>query len=127
MEDNFNIRHEKVIPGYMQALFLTPKNEDSLFLVPFTILNVYLLSGSDTQTAAHRASMLKTLETFDPQSNYLIAGGDWNLTEFPSDSSAPDHFASGKNSRAALVNALNAQGLKDIFQPAVGLDDNKTS
>ena len=49
MIDNFDIRHETPVKGYMQALFLTPKNQDSLFLVPFTILNVYLLSGSDAK------------------------------------------------------------------------------
>ena len=50
MEDNFNTRHEILILGYMQALFLEPKNENSLFLVPFTILNVYLLSGKHKKT-----------------------------------------------------------------------------
>ena len=60
------------------------------------------------KTAALRSSMLHTLENFDPKAAHIFAGGDWNLTQFRSDSSGKNHFASTEPERKALARVLNA-------------------
>ena len=107
-----------IVEGHIHAVIMRPKNGDSLFTVPFTVINVYLPSGNDSKTAALRASMLQSLKNFDPQAAHVFAGGDWNLTQFPSDSSGEDHFASTPDERKALADALDALGLKEVYQPA---------
>ena len=112
--------HDILVEGHIQALTLIPISDESIFLVPYTIFNVYLPSGNDSTTNALRASMLKKLQDYTPPSNpkHIFAAGDWNLTEFRSDSSSKDHFASSSAARQALQQALDAHGLKEVYQPA---------
>ena len=106
-----------IVAGFAQALHFYPKGEDSLFLAPFTIINVYLPSGSEAVTVACRASILSAIARLQTPSHYVFAGGDWNLTMSSSDSSGGDHFASTATSRQLLQNALDAHSLGDIYQP----------
>ena len=64
-----------IVEGHIQAVIMRPKNGDSLFSVPFTVINVYLPSRNDSETAALRASMLQSLKNFDPQAAHVFAGG----------------------------------------------------
>ena len=114
---NFRVDHLKVIPGYLQVLHLYPKTDDSLFLTPFTIVNIYLPSGSGNVAQTRRESILRALEGVDTPSKYIIAGGDWNLTLHASDNSGQDHFASNAQSRKSLSDALAVHGLKEVYQP----------
>ena len=104
------------MPGYLHAVHFLPKDDDSLFIAGFTIINVYLPSGSDSITKAKRLSILSKLASFQTR-EYVFAGGDWNLTMHESDSSGGDHFASSTEQRDALRHALNELRLEEVFQP----------
>ena len=107
--------HEIVVAGHIHALHFSPK-EGSVFAVPFTVINVYLPSGNSPETQARRLSMLDKLGNIQTEANHVFAGGDWNMTEHPDDSSSADHFASNTANRAALTNALNRLHLHEIPQ-----------
>jgi len=112
----FTPEHIILIPGYLHAIHLLPKDDDSLFIAGFTIINVYLPSGSDSVTKARRLSILKKLAYFKTR-EFVFAGGDWNLTMHESDSSGGDHFASSTEQRDALRHALIELRLEEVFQP----------
>lgn len=115
--DSFIISHEKIVPGFLQALHFYPKGQDSVFQVAFTIVNVYLPSGSDDITQAKRASILCKLAKLATPTKYVVTGGDWNLTQHASDSSGEDHFASNERNRKLLKEALAAHSLEEVYQP----------
>ena len=62
--------------------------------------------------------MLQSLKDFDPKAAHIFDGGDWNLTQFRSDSSGKKHFASTEPERKALARVLDALGLKEVYRPA---------
>ena len=113
----FITEHIILVPGYLHAIHFYPTEEDSLFVVGFTIINAYLPSGNDKVTRAKRLSVLNQMAALQTPSEFVLAGGDWNLTMHESDSSGGDHFASTAEQRDALRHALNELRLEEVFQP----------
>ena len=104
----FRIKLYVIIAGHIQALTFIPlRNADCPFSKSFTIINLYLPSGNSKMINAARLLMLSRLqETIPGPTRYVFSGGDWNLTEYPSDSNSPDHFASSTEMRSALTRCL---------------------
>ena len=86
---------------------------------PLLLMNVYLPSGNSADVRARRVSCLSALrECKASPPRYCLAGGDWNLTEFESDSSGDkNHFASTPLQRKALRDCLDHFNLREIYQP----------
>ena len=113
----FVVEHLILVPGYLHAIHFNPRDEDSLFVVGFTIINAYLPSGSDKVTRAKRLSVLNQMAALQTPTEFVFAGGDWNLTMHESDSSGGDHFASSTEQRHALKQTLDTLRLEEVFQP----------
>jgi exonuclease III len=125
---HFRIIPAIVVQGYIQSLSFVPLSPDSPFEANFRLLNVYLRHGSAKEDYAHRFSSLSALtEAFPLPPRYVIAGGDWNMTEFPVDSSSADHFASSPRMRSAFNSFLKHFKLKEIHQPAHTRFEGKVS
>ena len=109
-----------IAPGYVQSLVFEPNPAAS---TPprstFTLVNIYLPSGNDAVVRARRLSIMKEIQSFFrtvPQ--YIILAGDWNLTQYPEDSSSKDHFASSPLAREALATMLAHLRVHEVHQTA---------
>ena len=63
------------------------------------------------------STMMSLMDSRRAPPRYVIAGGDWNLTQDPSDSSNGDHFASIPAQRKLLRSCLAHFNLKEVYQP----------
>jgi exonuclease III len=112
----FDIKHILVAPGHIQLLRFSPKGDRPLFNQCFTVMNVYLPSGSGSDYSHLRDSCLTKLCEVESD-RYVFAAGDWNMTEHESDSAGGDHKATSRSTRQLFTKFLSIHGLTEVYQP----------
>ena len=112
----FDIKHTLVAPGHIQLLRFTPKGDRPLFNQCFTVMNVYLPSGSGSDFSHFRDSCLTKLCEVESD-RYVFAAGDWNMTEHESDSAGGDHKATAQSTRQLFTKFLSIHDLTEVYQP----------
>ena len=115
LAEHYDITHTIVLTGFVHVLQFSPNDsKEPPYSSPFMVINVYLPSG--------KPKLIKSIftalsERFPKAPRYVLAAGDWNLTENASDSSSKDHFASSPSMRSALANILKHFKLQEVYQP----------
>ena len=113
---SFDIDPIIVVPGRIQLLRFTPKGDSPLFNQAFSVMNIYLPSGSGNDVNHLRDSCLTTLCKVECD-RLVFAAGDWNMTEHESDSAGGDHKATTPTTRKLFSNFLTTHGLCEVYQP----------
>ena len=112
--------HHVIIPGYVQAVSLAPRDEHSAYTASFTMLNVYLPVGewvNGRTNEAERISVIEALTSMTIKSNYLFMGGDWNFVEDSSDTAGDKHYSSTKRLLDSFKLLLTKHQLEEVYQP----------
>ena len=121
---NFDLRHEILVPGYLQRVLFTPlgriDKSRPFFDVSFSVDNVYMPSSCDRD----KVRLLRTFGSSGSGCDYSFAGGDWNVVDSSADT-ATGHPSSAKL-LAAVAKAMGKRGLEEVWHPAMTKISNHT-
>ena len=106
-----------ITEGYTHGVRVTPTDGTAYFTSSWTVLNIYLQSGSCDVKRAVRLSQIHELKNFTITTEFGLAGGDWNMVFSPDDTATGNHYASRGDDVLLLESTLQALGLCEIYQP----------
>ena len=109
---------EIIVPGRIQSVLLIPNDEPCpIFSYPCMLLNNYLTCGNTAAACQSRLSEIRALSRFPRRPRYVVAGGDFNLTEHKSDTAGlDDHYSTTPEQRLAFKQCMESYGLKEVYQ-----------
>lgn len=114
---NFEIEHVVDLTGYIHHLVFTPcamVNPDyPVFTKSFTIFNVYIPTDSNKA----KLSAFESLGKAEVDTDYTLAGGDWNT--IPDPSYTVQGGLTTKKVLRTMRSALDALALEEVYDPTM--------